>query len=101
MDLSFTVSPSLTCLTKLGWALGLRGRLRWRGPRPSHRTARETRGAFGDAAFGVFRQLLRGGSVLHSVHRLARVVLEVAEESFQLVFHLANFGLLFFAAFRS
>src|ERR1019366_1463870 len=39
---------------------------------------------FGDAPFSVFRQLLRCGAVLHGVHRLARVVLEVAEQSFEL-----------------
>ena len=39
-----------------------------------------------------------GGAILHGIHGFARVVFEVAEESFELRLHLANFGLLFFAA---
>ena len=54
---------------------------------------------FGDATLGVFGKLLRGGAVLHGIDGFAGVVLEVAEESFEFLLHLADLGLLLFASF--
>ena len=52
----------------------------------------------GDAALRVFGELQRLRPVLHRVHRLARLVFEVAQQAIDLLFQLAEFfALLFFA----
>ena len=56
---------------------------------------------FGDAALGVFGELLGGGAVLHGVDGFAGVIFEVAKHGFQLLFHFVEFGLLVFAAFAA
>src|SRR5438874_3254495 len=52
----------------------------------------------GNAAFGVFRELLRRCPLLDGVDRLARMILKIAEKTLQLFFHFFDFGLLFFSA---
>ena len=54
----------------------------------------------GDAAFGVFGKLLRGGAILNGIDRFAGVIFEIAQQALELLFHLADFGLLVFLAFR-
>ena len=49
---------------------------------------------FGDSPLRLFRDFLRGGAVLNGVDRLPRVILEVAQQAFQLLLHLLYFGLL-------
>ena len=49
---------------------------------------------FGDAAFGFFGKFLGGGAILDFVDCFARVIFEVAQQAFQLLFHFADFGLL-------
>ena len=48
----------------------------------------------GNAAFGVFRELLRRCPLLDSIDRLARMILKIAEQALQLLFHFFDFGLL-------
>src|SRR5579863_5690361 len=55
---------------------------------------------FGDAALGVFGKLLGGGAILDGVDGFAGVVFEVAQKSFELLLHFANFGLLLFFSFH-
>src|SRR5271166_5836581 len=49
----------------------------------------------GDAALGVLRKLECLCAVLHRADRLARAVLEIAQQAFQLLLHLAHFVALF------
>ena len=49
-------------------------------------------------ALRIFRKLLRRGAILHRIHFLARVIFEIAQQAFQLLLHLADFGLLLFAS---
>ena len=55
---------------------------------------------FRNSSFRVFGKLLRGGAVLHGTYCFARVILKIAQQAFQLLFHLADFDLLLFAPFR-
>ncbi len=45
-------------------------------------------------------KLLGGGAILHGVDGFARVIFEIAQQGFELLFHLADFGLLLFLAFH-
>ena len=51
-----------------------------------------------NAAFGIFRELLRRCPLLDGVDRLARMILKIAEQALQLLFHFFDFGLLVFSA---
>ena len=46
-----------------------------------------------------FENFLRGRAILDGGDRLARVILEVAENTLELFLHVANLGLLLFLAF--
>src|SRR5579864_8639158 len=53
----------------------------------------------GNAALGVFGKLLGCRAILDGVDRLASVILEIAQNALEFLFHLAHFGLLVFASF--
>ncbi len=56
---------------------------------------------FSDSPLCIFRKHLRRGAILDSIHSLARVVFEIAQDAFQLLLHLADLGLLLFFALGS
>ena len=89
-------------LTTCGRAFGRPDRLRWCGRRRfGLNCSRNSRRGLAMRRSASLPSFLGGGAILHGVDGLASVVLEVAQEGFELLLHLANFCPLFFAALGS